>query len=106
MENRAAPPPTEVREAGQASTPEDKPSHAGVVQGVPVQGAPPPSYYQQQPWGSTGRPAYGIGSYSSQGPNQGGPYAPYNPHEPQSFEVHEVHPAQPLPCLCGLQLVL
>lgn len=74
-----------------------KPAHpaATTVQGVPV------GYgYQQQP-----QQYYGHGAYSSQGqaPPQ---YPPYNPHEPTSFEIHEVTPAEPLPCLCGIQLVL
>ncbi|BDA41761.1 hypothetical protein COCOBI_02-5550 [Coccomyxa sp. Obi] len=67
---------------------------AEVVRGVPV-GA----YYDYQ---QQNRPV-GYGSYSTQG---SAPTYPYPSQEPTSFEVHEVRPQQPLPCLCGYQLLL
>lgn len=67
---------------------------AEVVRGVPV-GA----YYDYQ---QQHRPV-GYGSYSTQG---SAPTYPYPSQEPTSFEVHEVRPQEPLPCLCGYQLLL
>jgi hypothetical protein len=71
------------------------------VQGVPVAAAPP-VYYPEQYYAN--RPL-GYGSYSTQGAPGTSSY-PYYPPVPTSFEVHETRPQEPLPCLCGIQLVL
>ena len=72
------------------------------VQGVPVATGPPGYYPEQQYYAN--RPV-GYGSYATQGA-PGVASNPYHPPVPTSFEVHEVRPQEPLPCLCGVQLVL
>lgn len=80
----------------EAKVPQEKP--AEVVRGVPV-GA---YYAYNQQHAQDNRPV-GYGSYSTQGV---APTYPYPQAEPTSFEVHESQAQQPLPCLCGYQLIL